>query len=123
VSPVDQTLEITQHQAQWNGLKVTRYEFDYSRQAMVNFPSCEPVALHIVVQTDTVVSATCAASGQPLQGVTMTVASLFADALRAAGNHNLENIQFDSRLGFPTLVAISGPPDAGWSEQAANLHP
>src|SRR4029077_6356962 len=75
LSPTNQTFEIAQHQAQWTGQKLTAYEFDYSVHSMVNSP-CYPVALHIVVQADSVASATCIASGQTLQGITATVNTL-----------------------------------------------
>jgi hypothetical protein len=122
LSPTNQTFEILQHQAQWTGQNLTAYDFVYSVHSMVNSP-CYPVALHIVVRADTVVSATCIASGQTVQGITVTVNTLFADALRAAHSDDLDQVQFDSRLGFPTLVAVAGPPDAGWSEQVTNFQP
>ena len=103
------------------GHKPSTYFFDLTLVVGVLYPSCPSAAWHVAVVHDSVTSATCISSGQSVTGITKTVDSVFADALRASRNHDLTQIEFDPVLGFPTLVHVGGVPDAGWAEQVSGF--
>lgn len=114
-------LIIREHLTEWSTRRPASYQFDYEFFNGFVRPSCT-TAVHVVVTGNVVSSATCGTSGQPfLASFTKTVDSVFADALRAEANGTLAQIQYDPTRGYPTLVAVSGPPDASWSEQVTAL--
>lgn len=113
-------LIIREHLTEWSTRRPASYQFDYEFFNGFVRPSCT-AAVHVVVTGNVVSSASCGSSGPPVVSFTKTVDSVFADALRAEANGTLAQIQYDPTLGYPTLVAVSGPPDASWSEQVTAL--
>jgi len=112
-------------QARWDALGVASYSYDFAQSGFFN--AC-PTPVHVVVQGDSVVSATAMATGQPMAHDQLamcapTIEDLFQHALDAARRDGLAGIHYDPVSAYPLEVDISGPPDAGGSYFASGLNP
>jgi Family of unknown function (DUF6174) len=114
--------DVLAHQAQWNAHGLSNYSFDYTLRAMIYSVGC-PTAWHLTVQQNSVTAATCLATDSAVTPPNVTVDTLFAQVLRALSEKRISAITYDAQWGFPTSIQFAGPPDAAYSETAANLAP
>ena len=115
--------DVLAHRAKWAARGLTSYSFDYTLRAMIYSVGCPTAAWRLEVQQNTVTAATCLATGQAVTAPSVTIDTLFDQALRARGTNGISAISYDAQLDFPTSIEFAGPPDASYSETATNLQP
>jgi uncharacterized protein DUF6174 len=115
--------DVLAHRAKWAARGLTSYSFDYTLRAMIYSVGCPAAAWRLQVQQNAVTVATCLATGQAVTPPSVTIDTLFDEALRAMRGNSITAISYDARLGFPTSIEFAGPPDASYSETATNLQP
>jgi len=115
--------DVLAHQAQWNAHGLSSYSFDYTLRAMIYSVGCPTASWRLTVQQNSVTAATCLATDSAVTPPSVTIDTLFAQALRALSEKRISAIAYDAQWGFPTSIQFAGPPDAAYSETAANLAP
>jgi hypothetical protein len=122
-SPTGPTItEIQQQQAAWATHNLTRYAYQYMTTGFST--ALDGHAMRLVVLGDTVRSAQFVATNDsvPVAPSTLpTIDALFGLAISAAENGTLVSAQFDSALGYPRRLQISGLPDASGVIVATNI--
>jgi len=115
-------LDLSRHQAQWSRQGIHSYTYDY-----LNAGPLDRANVHVTVQADTVVSLIDATTGMaPEFAVSVpTIDGLFAFAHTVLGEKGeTVNLEFDSQLGYPTLVSASNNnPGGPFVAHVSNLHP
>lgn len=116
--------DVLVHRAGWAAQGITNYEYDYLVTGFLINYAGKPIRL--TVRDGEVRSAVFIADSEPTLGPASsfpTIDQLFDRAEAASAGGTLTGIAFDPHLHFPTEMDISGPPDAGGSVFASNLHP
>ena len=116
--------EIRQEQAAWVAHNLTRYAYRYMTSGFLN--TLDGQAMRLVVLGDTVRSAQFVATNDsvPVVPATLpTIDALFALAISAREGGTLVSAEFDSVLGYPRRLELSGPPDAGGVIIASKIEP
>ena len=117
------TLSLSEHQAQWENRSFHSYSFDYLRAGIGS------ANVHVVVTNDAVTSVSDASTGvAPVVSLDIPpIDALFATAHTLTGQKHVElDFQFDSQLGYPTLLsafAVPANPGGGYEVRVSNLHP
>ena len=115
-------LELAQREAQWSQEGIHSYNYDY-----LNAGPLGAANVHVTVQADTIASLIDATTGMaPEFTVSVpTVDGLFSIAHSVLGQKGMRvQLEFDSHLGYPTLVSASDKnPGGPFVAHVANLHP
>lgn len=117
-SPTD----LQRAQAEWKAHGLSRYAYRY--ETMGFFNAFDGKAMRLVVLSDTVRSAQFVTTNDvvPVAPATLpTIDALFATAIAASANGTLISVKFDSAFGYPTIIELSGPPDARGSILASAI--
>jgi Family of unknown function (DUF6174) len=114
--------ELQRAQAAWKARGFTRYAYRYETVGFFN--AFDGRVMRLVVLSDTVRSAQFVATNDsvPTAPATLpTIDALFARAIAASVGGTLVSITFDPVLGYPTVIELSGPPDARGSLLASAI--
>jgi len=122
-SPAGPSLaDLQQAQAQWASHHLTRYAYRYETDGFLI--AYQGQTLRLVVINDTVRSAQFVATNDSVPvdpGTLPTIDGLFANAATALQEGRLTDAQFDPSFGFPSRLAIAGPPDASGVITASDI--
>ena len=114
--------DLQRAQASWKAHGLSRYAYRY--ETMGFFNAFDGKAMRLVVLSDTVRSAQFVATNAAVPGAPgtlPTIDGLFATAIAARANGTLVSVTFDPTFGYPTLIELSGPPDASGSILASAI--
>ncbi len=114
-------LSIEQERATWASHRLTRYAYVYEVTGF--FISFEGRRIRLVVLNDSVASAQDLTTDSllPVTSAFPTIDGLFDRAAAALAEGTLAGITFDPTFGYPSSMALTGPPDASGSVLASDL--
>lgn len=114
--------DLQRAQAAWKARGFSRYAYRYETVGFFN--AFDGRVMRLVVLSDTVRSAQFVATNDsvPVAPATMpTIDALFARAIAASVSGTLVSVTFDPILGYPTVIELSGLPDARGSILASAI--
>ena len=105
--------DLQRAQASWKAHGLSRYAYRY--ETMGFFNAFDGKAMRLVVLSDTVRSAQFVETNTAVPGAPATlptIDALFATVIAARASGRLLSVKFDPVFGYPTVIELSGPPDA-----------
>ena len=115
---------IASDRASWSSRHLTSYAYDLEFDGF--FLSYSGKAMHLLVDNDTVRSATYVATGDTVPGNPSdlpTVDDLFRQALAASSAGTLSGYAVDPTYRYPRFIEIRSLPDASGSMLASGMTP
>ena len=114
---------VLERRAEWVARELVDYSVTFRQDGFFNAVGGRSWRLGVtggVVRTAVEVG-TGVAFPDPTANGFLSVTQLFDWAVQLAANDRLEAITYDRTLGYPTLIQISGPPDASGTITLSNL--